>query len=86
MSDRDQFEVWATSEGLISESHGVRFVNSMCDVARKSWQASRRAALEEAAVACEAVRDLKWRGTVFYSAAATECAAVIRALADGDKA
>jgi hypothetical protein len=45
------------------------------------WQASRRAALEEAASACEAVRDLKWRGTVFYSAAATECATTIRALA-----
>jgi hypothetical protein len=34
------FEAWATKEGLISESHGVRFVNSMCDVARKAWGAA----------------------------------------------
>jgi hypothetical protein len=34
------FEAWATKEGLISESHGVRFVNSMCDVARKAWDAA----------------------------------------------
>jgi hypothetical protein len=34
------FETWATKEGLISESHGVRFVNSMCDVARKAWSAA----------------------------------------------
>jgi hypothetical protein len=34
------FDAWATKEGLISESHGVRFVNSMCDVARKVWDAA----------------------------------------------
>ncbi|MFM0226116.1 hypothetical protein [Paraburkholderia dipogonis] len=34
------FEEWATKEGLISESHGVRFVNSMCDVAQKAWNAA----------------------------------------------
>ncbi|MBB5414048.1 hypothetical protein [Paraburkholderia atlantica] len=34
------FEAWATKEGLIGESHGVRFVNSQCDVARKAWDAA----------------------------------------------
>lgn len=34
------FEAWAMQEGLISESHGVRFVNSMCDVAQKTWNAA----------------------------------------------
>ncbi|WP_250481856.1 DUF551 domain-containing protein [Caballeronia sp. NCTM5] len=47
MTDEQQkFEAWAISEGLISESHGVRFVNSMCDTAKKAWQA--RAALDAA--------------------------------------
>jgi hypothetical protein len=34
------FEAWAMEEGLIGESHGVRFVNSMCDVAQKAWNAA----------------------------------------------
>ncbi|NUY33256.1 hypothetical protein F0160_22485 [Paraburkholderia sp. JPY303] len=34
------FVAWATMEGLISESHGVRFVNSQCDVAQKAWDAA----------------------------------------------
>lgn len=34
------FEAWAMQEGLISESHGVRFVNSVCDVAQKAWNAA----------------------------------------------
>ncbi|CDY76151.1 hypothetical protein BGLT_05224 [Caballeronia glathei] len=38
-AERERFETWARDEGLISESHGVRFVNSMCDVARKAWDA-----------------------------------------------
>ena len=34
------FDAWAIKEGLISESHGVRFVNSQCDTARKAWDAA----------------------------------------------
>lgn len=34
------FETWAIQEGLISESHGIRFVNAMCDVASKAWYAA----------------------------------------------
>jgi hypothetical protein len=45
------FEAWATNEGLISESHGVRFVNSMCDVARKAWDAAIAAGGAQEAVA-----------------------------------
>ncbi|PNE59848.1 hypothetical protein A8H39_01495 [Paraburkholderia fungorum] len=34
------FEEWARTEGLISESRGVRFVNSMCGIAEKAWDAA----------------------------------------------
>ncbi|WP_321967073.1 hypothetical protein [Burkholderia cepacia] len=48
------FDEWARREGLISESHGVRFVNSMCDVARKAWDAARSPAMAAEAVASPA--------------------------------
>lgn len=57
MSQNEAFEAWARQEGLISESHGVRFVNSMCDVAKMAWMASRRAALEEAGTFMDARAD-----------------------------
>ena len=87
MSTPGPFEQWARSEGLISESHGVRFVNSQCDVAQKAWQASRTAALEEAAIAAwsagmdeygqySQLMDPRHVGSV--------CAKRIRALAKGD--
>ncbi len=41
--DEKAFEKWAISEGLIQESSGIRSVNSMCDVARKAYQAGRAA-------------------------------------------
>lgn len=41
--ERAGFEIWAKAEGLISESHGIRFTNSMCDVAQKAWTAGRAA-------------------------------------------
>lgn len=37
---REAFEAWATSIGLIAESHGIRSVNSQCDVAFSAWQAA----------------------------------------------
>lgn len=42
IEDREQqrFEAWARSEGLIQESHGIRSVNSMTDLARKAWNAA----------------------------------------------
>lgn len=36
----DEFEAFAKREGLITESHGLRFVNSAIDVARKAWNAA----------------------------------------------
>lgn len=45
-SSNEHFEAWAMREGLISESHGVRFVNSMCDIAKKAWHAGAAGASE----------------------------------------
>lgn len=41
--ERAEFEAWATAEGLITESFGVRSEWSGLEVARKAWQAARRA-------------------------------------------
>lgn len=38
-----QFADWASAEGLIRESFGIRFTSSMCDVALKAWKAGRAA-------------------------------------------
>jgi hypothetical protein len=84
----EQFEAWAMQAGLISESHGIRFVNSMCDVARKAWQASRRAALEECweAVHAERLEDpTDLPDDIAYELAVRDCEAAIRGLANGDK-
>ncbi|EOV0678469.1 DUF551 domain-containing protein [Cronobacter dublinensis] len=40
-----EFDEWAKNVGLISESHGVRSVNSVTDIARKAWNACRAAML-----------------------------------------
>ena len=36
----DEFEAFAKREGLITESYGLRSVNSAIDVARKAWNAA----------------------------------------------
>ena len=38
-----QFVDWASAEGLIRESFGIRSTSSMCDVALKAWKAGRAA-------------------------------------------
>lgn len=37
---QQRFEAWARDEGLIQESHGIRSVNSMTELARKAWDAA----------------------------------------------
>ncbi|WP_186257369.1 hypothetical protein [Burkholderia gladioli] len=53
------FDAWARDEGLIQESHGVRSVNSMCDVARKAWSAAlaSQAAAPHTSVADDPLRE-----------------------------
>lgn len=46
----DDFDVWAKAEGLIRESYGLRSVNSITDIARRAWSASRAASMAAPAV------------------------------------
>jgi hypothetical protein len=39
IDENAEFEGWAKKETLISESHGVRLVNSHCATARRAWDA-----------------------------------------------
>lgn len=76
MTEREQFEVWATEEGWcnftrINEGYAVDHL----DDAWLAWQASRRAALEKAIAKLEQMADEE--STVEYKWAA----ASIRALA-----
>jgi hypothetical protein len=71
VSEREKFEAWATDH---QTTDGYPQYTPF-----DAWQASRRAALEEAAKTCEALNDepASW-GTP------TDCADAVRALADGD--
>jgi hypothetical protein len=74
MTEREQFADWWERRG--PEAVHMSWTEDACWFA---WQASRRAALEEAAKTCEALNDepASW-GTP------TDCADAVRALADGD--
>lgn len=87
------FEAWAKSEGLIQESHGLRSVNSMCDMALKAWRAGRAALASQGEPVAwfdtKAWGNIRWKntatrdatkdGTPFYTAPP----AAVPALVDG---
>jgi hypothetical protein len=93
VSEREQFEAWAKSNGLdvLPAPHwaNLTFQSLPTEDSWRGWQASRRAALEEAAKICDesaAAWDEtakgNYDGTYDSKAdAARECAADIRALA-----
>jgi hypothetical protein len=53
VDERAAFEVWAKDRGLIQESHGIRSVNSVCDVALEAWKAGRAALASNPATTTE---------------------------------
>lgn len=91
MSDRDKFEAWASDHFRVHKPNIDYFVPTAWEV----WQASRRAALEEAAKICELHstdynRRRRTSDNPTYmegkSDGAEACAsALYRSLAEGDK-
>lgn len=71
---RDEFEAWYACAAFDYERDPIG--SQRCGLQWEAWQASRRAALEEAAKACEAMHDEDRPGDYAYA---------IRALAGGTK-
>nr|WKF58764.1 hypothetical protein HUO10_003265 [Paraburkholderia busanensis] len=89
MSDREKFEAWV-SEYRKGKPY---WSSAREEILWDCWQASRRGALEEAAIVCDEMAD-GWNQTAqgasdgrydFMAEAGDQCSDEIRALANGDK-
>lgn len=100
----EEFEKWARDKGYpfceVVPAHGPASAMATVEyryseMARAAWQASRKQALEEAAMACDRINDAEWhafkkaspddarRGSTYTegkSAGAEDCAEQIRAI------
>jgi hypothetical protein len=84
MTEREKFEAWCREEGINPDKCDRAGVYSYpsARVAWRAWQASRRAALEEACAAIKAEDDRQNDND--YMLDSDDCIRVVRALADGD--
>lgn len=85
MAEREQFEAWLRDKKfpvLPVWKDGKPFQNYALELMWDAWQASRRAALEEACAAIKAEDDRQHDND--YMLDSDECIQVVRALATGD--
>jgi hypothetical protein len=85
---RSEFEAWLGREAYTVRSDSGKYESHHIDAMWSAWQASRRAALEEAAQVCESESlEEPQAGTedIAYDMAVRHCADAIRAIARKEK-